>query len=192
MNHNDNLASEAELFASLGSTDNLSATPASEPTSKGFLTKQYQLMSTPYFVIYLQAKAGASLGLLDPQGSPDALLEKAFEAAIFRKVGRNVPALIATNLTSISKAKYNFYKDKAFHKGVINLLLEEGPAPLNKATCLTRAFPLAAIESYLNDLAAYVVEEGYSTLEEYISSGNASKTAGLTLATLDDSVWDDL
>ena len=149
-----------------------------------FLLTQFQLLATPYFVIYLQGKKGSSLALLT-NPTESELLALAFQEAIFRRVGRNVPAAITSWLPEIEKNKHKFYSDKEWHKATIISLIEAHTLPLAKETTATRSYPLAAIESYLNSLAAYLVSNNISSVEEW----NTNKT---NLNLHDSSVWDDL
>lgn len=152
-----------------------------------FLLTQFQLLATPYFVIYLQGKKGARLTNLTDEATEEALLSLAFKEAIFRRVGRNVPQAIYDLLPEIEKNKHKFYTDKDWHKATIISLIEAHTLPLAKETTATRSYPLAAIESYLNALAAYMIAQGYRTVEDWIL---ASTTTKIDIISPD--VWDSL
>ena len=149
-----------------------------------FLLTQFQLLATPYFVIYLQGKKGSSLALLT-NPTESELLALAFQEAIFRRVGRNVPDSITKLLPEIEKNKAKFYTDKEWHKAILIKLMELHTLPIVKDFTATRSYPMTAIESYLNSLAAYLVSNNISSVEEW----NTNKT---NLNLHDSSVWDSL
>lgn len=151
-----------------------------------FLLTQYNLLSTPYFVIYLQGRKGAALATVELEESD--MLELAFKEAVFRRVGRNTPPNILALLPSIEANKAKFYTDKEWHKNTILSLLSANDLPISKETSATRAYPLAAIESYLSALASYLVSFNL-TLEAFLNP-----TTNTTKLTLDDlsSAWDSL
>lgn len=153
-------------------------------TDSSFLLTQFQLLATPYFVIYLQGKKGSSLALLT-NPTESELLALAFHEAIFRRVGRNVPTTITGLLPHIETNKAKFYSDKEWHKAILIKLIESHSLPIVKDLTATRAYPLAAIESYLTALASYLVSNNISSVEEW----NTNKT---NLNLHDSTVWDDL
>ena len=184
-----NLMTMEEMLADLSTSSEPEATinlPAnSNPAKDRFLLTQFQLLSTPYFVIYLQGKKGAVLGNLSDNLDSQSLLEYAFKEAIFRRVGRNVPLSITNLLPSIEANKHKFYTDKEWHKAILTSLMEAHSLPIAKETTATRAYPLAAIESYLDALASYLIENNYSRIEDWLEN----------ITTLDlnaPNVWDDL
>ena len=196
---------EAELLADLG----LPPKPASSSSKpkevadtltslpglalKGnFLTTQFQLLSTPYFVIYLQGKKGSSLAAVDLD-SEEETIRLAFSSAIFRKVGRNVPAEITNLLPAIEANFYKFYTDKEWHKATISALLAAG-GTITKELAMSRAFPLAAVDSYLTALSAHLVANNYDSVDAWLAKDTAIRTkvtAGLSIDQLT-SLWDDL
>lgn len=177
-----------EMMADLSTiNDKPSTTPETielQRVEDKFLLTQFQLLATPYFVIYLQGKKGSSLALLT-NPTESELLELAFQEAIFRRVGRNVPTTITALLPHIETNKHKFYSDKEWHKAILTTLIESHSLPIVKDFTATRSYPLAAIESYLNSLAAYLVSNNISSVEEW----NTNKT---NLNLHDSSVWDDL
>ena len=199
------LFTEAELLADLGLPPSkaTSSKPATtlEPSNlstpvevlKGnFLTTQFQLLSTPYFVIYLQGKKGSSLAAIDLD-SEEETIRLAFSSAIFRKVGRNVPTEITNLLPAIEANFYKFYSDKEWHKATISALLAAG-GTITKELAMNRAFPLAAVESYLTALSAHLVANNYDSVDAWLAKDNAIRTkvtAGLSIDQLT-SLWDDL
>lgn len=200
------LFTEAELLADLGIVAPVKATKAPSPSKEtdsnpapsldalkgNFLTTQFQLLSTPYFVIYLQGKKGSGLAAIDLDSEDDAL-RLAFSSAIFRKVGRNVPAEITNLLPAIEANFYKFYTDKEWHKATISTLLNAG-GTVTKELAMNRAMPLAAIDSYLTALSAHLVANNYESVDAWLAKDNAIRTkvtAGLSVDQLT-SLWDDL
>ena len=177
-----------EMMADLSTINDKPSTSVNhteiERVEDKFLLTQFQLLATPYFVIYLQGKKGSSLALLT-NPTESELLSLAFQEAIFRRVGRNVPPDITKLLPEIEKNKAKFYTDKEWHKAILIKLMESHTLPIVKDFTATRSYPLAAIESYLNSLAAYLVSNNISSVEEW----NTNKT---NLNLHDSSVWDDL
>lgn len=198
---------EAELLASMGLPPKPASTKAPSPSKElepsiptpslevlkgNFLTTQFQLLSTPYFVIYLQGKKGSSLAAVDLDSEAETI-RLAFSSAIFRKVGRNVPAEITNLLPSIEANFYKFYSDREWHKATISSILAAG-GTITKELAMNRAFPLAAVESYLTALSAHLISQGYDSVDAWLAKDNAIRTkvtAGLTVDQLT-SLWDDL
>lgn len=200
------LFTEAELLADLGLPAPVKTTSSSKSKEiadsltslpglalKGnFLTTQFQLLSTPYFVIYLQGKKGSSLAAVD-LASEEETIKLAFSSAIFRKVGRNVPEEITNLLPSIEANFYKFYTDKEWHKATISALLNAG-GTVTKELAMNRAMPLAAVDSYLNALSSYLIGNNYDSVDAWLAKDNAIRTkvtAGLSVDQLT-SLWDDL
>ena len=186
---------EAELLADLGlppkpassssKTKEVADTLTSLPSLalKGnFLTTQFQLLSTPYFVIYLQGKKGSGLATVDLDSEDDAL-RLAFSSAIFRKVGRNVPPAITRLLPRIEANFHRFYTDKEWHMDIIRTILETG-GTVTKELAINRAMPLAAIESYLTALSGYLVSKGFDSVDAWLAKDHNIRTkitAGLSI-----------
>lgn len=197
---------EAELLASMGLPPKPASTKDASPSKEtdsnpapslavlkgNFLTTQFQLLSTPYFVIYLQGKKGSSLAAVDLDSEDDAL-RLAFSSAIFRKVGRNVPVEITNLLPAIEANFYKFYTDREWHKATISSILAAG-GTITKELAMNRAFPLAAVESYLTALSAHLVANNYGSVDAWLAKDTAIRTkvtAGLSIDQLT-SLWDDL
>lgn len=187
---------EAELLASMGLPPKPAPNPNPKPTKEtdsnpapsldalkgNFLTTQFQLLSTPYFVIYLQGKKGSGLATVDLDSEDDAL-RLAFSSAIFRKVGRNVPTEVTNLLPAIEANFYQFYTDKEWHKTTISAILAAG-GTVTKELAINRAMPLAAIESYLTALSGYLVSKGFDSVDAWLAKDNAIRTkitAGLSI-----------
>lgn len=188
---------EAELLAAMGlppkpapnsnsnsnpkETDSNPA-PSLDALKGNFLTTQFQLLSTPYFVIYLQGKKGSGLATVDLD-SEDAALRLAFSSAIFRKVGRNVPLPISRLLPRIEANYHRFYTDKEWHMHIIRTILDAG-GTITKELAINRAMPLAAIESYLTALSGYLVSKGYDSVDAWLAKDHSIRTkitAGLSI-----------
>lgn len=190
------LFTEAELLADLGIVAPVKATKAASPSKEidsnpapsldalkgNFLTTQFQLLSTPYFVIYLQGKKGSGLATVDLDSEDDAL-RLAFSSAIFRKVGRNVPPAITRLLPRIEANFHRFYTDKEWHMDIIRTILETG-GTVTKELAINRAMPLAAIESYLTALSGYLVSKGFDSVDAWLAKDHNIRTkitAGLSI-----------
>lgn len=187
---------EAELLASMGLPPKPASTKAASPSKdtdsnlptplevlKGnFLTTQFQLLSTPYFVIYLQGKKGSGLATVDLDSEDDAL-RLAFSSAIFRKVGRNVPPAITRLLPKIEDNMHKFYTDREWHKNTISSILAAG-GTITKELAINRAMPLEAIELYLSALSGYLVSKGYDSVDAWLAKDHNIRTkitAGLSI-----------
>jgi hypothetical protein len=180
--HTDDPAVEAESKP-IPTTDSIKV--VDEPKNS-FLLTQFQLLSTPYFVIYLQGKKGSLLATLSPDLPEETLLQLAFKEAIFRKVGRNIPEPISALLSTISEDKHKFYTDKAWHKQILSKLIEYGTQTIVKEVAATRSYPLQAIDSYLNALAIYLNEQGFESVEAWLTN------SATRIDLLSPNVWDDL
>ena len=187
---------EAELLASMGLPPKPAPTKAASPSQEtdstpapsldalkgNFLTTQFQLLSTPYFVIYLQGKKGSGLATVDLDSEDDAL-RLAFSSAIFRKVGRNVPPAITRLLPRIEANFHRFYTDKEWHMDIIRTILDAG-GTVTKELAINRAMPLAAIESYLTALSGYLVSKGFDSVDAWLAKDHNIRTkitAGLSI-----------
>lgn len=202
---NNTSFTEAELLESLGmapkaiastlkAKEQIELSPAQAKEVKGFLLKQYPLVSTKYFTIYLQSTKGFPLASLDLHEITEAeLVAYAISCASFRRVGKPTKGVLATALLNIEAKWDNFHTTPDTHKAMLVSLIEAG-GELDISKVKPLAFPLAAIELYLTDLAAFLVDGGYESPEDYLKT--RTKTAksinsGLTVDQLT-SLWDDL
>ena len=186
--------SAADLYADLG----LSPTQENSPTTKAslegknFLTAQYPILSTPYFLIYLQGPA-LFIDSLPPVDSP-SYVEAFFTNAKIRKLGRaKTTPSISKLVTLILNGDYKrFYTDKDFHLHALRLLIEEG-ANVDKTKCLNRPAMLASIASYLEDLSTFLASKGFDSNKDYIEATPQTIREGnkLTLEDLEQE-WDSL
>lgn len=186
--------SAADLYADLG----LSPTQENSPTNKtslegkNFLTAQYPILSTPYFLIYLQGPA-LFVDSLPPTDSLE-YITAFFTNAKIRKLGRakTTPA-ISKLVTLVLNGDYKrFYTDKDFHLNALRILVEAG-ANIDKTKCLNRPAMLASIASYLEDLSTFLASKGFDSNREYIEASPQTIREGNKL-TLDDleHEWDSL
>lgn len=162
------LASQDELLASMGlptkpSTETYSSNPTKRKNS--FLTRQYPIFSTPVCSIYLQGSTSVSLASLT---SEEALLAKAPAVSIFRKIGANSNLYILSILEELKTNKHLLFNDKAFHKQIVVRLVEAGVS-IDPTKAVSKTFALAAIDSYLQDLADYLTNSNL-TLEAFVES----------------------
>lgn len=148
---------------------------------KSFLARQYSLMTTPYFRIYLQGVL--PVDYLSPE-----------EVSAFFSVARIVPIgrrdLPATSTGAIAIRKFieeeewkTFFSSPATHRAALLPLVEarlsfQAPAVLNK----TKAS--FAIFQYLEHLEAFLVEQGYPSAETYLSDKAQAKGPTLSLQDL--------
>lgn len=148
----------------------LELTPAQAKEVKGFLLKQYPLVSTKYFTIYLQSTKGFPLASLDLSEISEAeLVSHAISCASFRRVGKPTKGALATALLNIEAKWDHFHTTPEKHKEMILGLVEAGgEIDIHKVKPL--AFPLAAIDLYLNDLVAFLVDGGYESPEDYLNT----------------------
>ena len=208
---NNTSFTEAELLADLGmapqaikialkskelaqAKEQLELTPAQAKEVKGFLLKQYPLVSTKYFTIYLQSTKGFPLASLDLSEISEAeLVSYAISCASFRRVGKPTTGALATALLNIEAKWDHFHTTPDIHKAMLVSLIEAG-GELDISKIKPLAFPLAAIELYLNDLVAFLVDGGYESPEDYLKTKAKpakSINSGLTVDQLT-SLWDDL
>lgn len=131
---------------------------------KSFLTKHYQLFSTPYFRIYLQGVRDVdSLKEDDIEG----FLRVATCAPIhYRGVYSNELKTFIDS-TMESRSYYKFYTDKEFHKKWINTALGMG-AILDTNKVANRARILQTIREYLTTLEAFLTAKGYDSCAHYL------------------------
>jgi len=162
------LASQDELLASMGlSTKPSTETNLSNPTKRknSFLTNQYPIFSTPVCSIYLQGSTSISLASLT---SEEEFLSKAPAVSIFRKIGANSnPALLAI-LEELKTNRHLLFNDKVFHRQIVVKLIDAGIS-IDPTKAISKTFALAAIDSYLQDLAVYLADSNL-TLEAFIES----------------------
>lgn len=170
-----------------------SNSPAIKQVVKGksFLTAQFPILSTPYFIIYLQG-AAEWVDTITSETTEQELLTMAFTNSKSRVLGRDTSPNLAIVVKIATGNKANFYVNKAWHKDMLTSLVEEG-AKLDASKVANRAFPLAAINNYLDALAAFLTEQGYSTATAYLQA-NANKRAAGPAMSLEDlqGIWDQL
>lgn len=161
-----------EILSDLG----VSPSSASSSTSKGFPLRQYTLLSTRYFTIYLQSTKALSLASLPPSLPLPILVQEAIKVSSFRRLGKstNKPALEAA-IANVKEHYKDFYTNITWHKEAILRIAGAGGV-IEPSRVLDRNFPLAAIEAYLNDLATFLIENNFSSPEEYLASVEAAKT----------------
>ena len=159
------LASQDELLASMGLPTKPSTETYSPAIKSKFLTRQYPIFSTPVCSIYLQGSASVSLASLT---SEEELLAKAPAVSIFRKIGANSNLYILSILEELKTNKHLLFNDKAFHKRIVVELVAAGVS-IDPAKAVSKSFALAAIDSYLQDLAVYLADSNL-TLEAFIES----------------------
>jgi len=158
------LASQDELLASMGLPSQKEVKETSKVKSK-FLTRQYPIFSTPVCSIYLQGSTSVSLAFLT---SEEEFLAKAATVSIFRKIGANSNPSILSILEELKTNKSLLFIDKVFHRQIVVKLIEAGVS-IDPAKAVSKSFALAAIDSYLQDLADYLADSNM-TLEAFIES----------------------
>lgn len=161
----NNIASQDELLASMGLSTNSTNPTNSTKRKNNFLTNQYPIFSTPVCSVYLQGSASVSLASLT---SEEEFLAKAPAVSIFRKIGANSNPSILSILEELKTNKHLLFNDKAFHKQIVVKLVEAGVS-IDPAKAVSKSFALAAIDSYLQDLAVYLADSNL-TLEAFIES----------------------
>ena len=160
------LASQDELLASMGLPSQKEVKETNKVKSK-FLTRQYPIFSTPVCSIYLQGSASVSLASLT---SEEEFLAKAPAVSIFRKIGacyNSNPSLLAI-LEELKTNRHLLFNDKVFHRQIVVKLIDAGIS-IDPAKAISKSFALAAIDSYLQDLADYLTSSNL-TLEAFIES----------------------
>lgn len=183
-----------ELFASLGveqveEPQTLAGAAHKLQAEKNkFLTKQYTLFSTPAFTIYLQ-------GVLPTltNSTPENILEAAFNAATVRRIARGMPTTSQGKLAveAAIEAKPSYYTNKEVHKEAVSRLASNGIV-LDKDKVVNRAFPLAAIDAYLSDLAEFLISKGFDSPEAYLAAQQAKESSKLTANDINSIDWDSL
>lgn len=189
------LLTEDDLYASLGfshpdkksPSTNKTSSKIEEPKSK-FLTNQYTLLSTGAFTIYLQ-------GVLPTltNATEENRLWAAFNAAVVRRIARGMPTSSQGKLAveAAISCKPSYYTDKEKHKEAISRLVSNG-VNVEKDKVVNRAFPLAAIDAYLNDLAEFLTLRGFDTPEEYLQAQQTKESSKLTEESISTFDWDSL
>ena len=183
-----------ELYASLGISSNPSAQVENplvdnlQAEKSKFLTKQYTLLSTGAFTIYLQGVQPIVANASDAN-----ILEAAFTAATVRRIARGAPTTSQGKLAveAAIQAKPSYYTNKEVHKEVISRLASAG-INLEKDKVVNRAFPLAAIDAYLTDLAEFLINKGFDTPEAYLAAQQTKESNKLTTNELNSIDWDSL
>lgn len=186
--------SAADLYADLGLSPTQENSPITKASLEGknFLTAQYPILSTPYFLIYLQGPA-LFVDYLPPTDSPE-YIAAFFSNAKIRRLGRakTTPAITKLTKVVLDGAYKLFYTDKSFHMNTLRTLIEEG-ANIDKTKCLDRPAMLASIASYLEDLSTFLASKGFDSNKDYIEATPQTIREGNKL-TLDDleQEWDSL
>lgn len=192
------ILSADDLAAQLGISSNTIAedykpTPATrtgkiEAEKNKFLTKQYTLFSTSAFTVYLQG-----VQPMVANASEENRLWAAFNAAIVRRIARGMPTTSQGKLAVevAIEAKPSYYTNKEAHKEAVSRLASTGIV-LDKDKVVNRAFPLAAIDAYLSDLAEFLVSKGFDTPEAYLAAQQAKESSKLTQTDINTIDWDSL
>lgn len=153
-----------------------------------FLTKQYTLFSTSAFTIYLQG-----VQPMVANASEENRLWAAFNAATVRRIARGMPTTSQAKLAveAAIEAKPSYYTNREVHKEAVSRLASNGIV-LDKDKVVNRAFPLAAIESYLSDLAEFLVSKNFDSPEAYLKAQQAKESSKLTEEDIKSIDWDSL
>lgn len=186
-----------ELYASLGITSssstqvvdkNLALVDKIEKEKSKFLTNQYTLLSTGAFTIYLQGVLPVVANASDAN-----ILKAAFNAATVRRIARGMPTTSQGKLAveAAIQAKPSYYTNKEIHKEAVSSLASSG-INLEKDKVVNRAFPLAAIDAYLTDLAEFLINKGFDTPEAYLAAQQTKESNKLTANEISSIDWDSL
>lgn len=201
----DNLLTAEELMASLGLPSTTSPTsPASSTPSSGraykksFKTRQFPLLSTPYFIIYLQGICPLTLrsALVSPPNE-SVIISNAFKEATFRALSPRSTSLSPQQIAAITAEarafKPLFYTDKAAHSALLKGWVNQG-ATLTKEKVASRSNLLTTLLDYTESAMAFSLMEGFPSLSDYLdylSTTAPASTSTLTAEDLD-AAFDDL
>lgn len=174
-----------DLAAELGTTTALNSTNSTEllettnriPQAKPkgtFLQQRYNLFATPLVNIYIQ-------GVLPVPISKDIrhYLKEAKVKANGHPYNKADPAYLAqlTQTLSVEKEFLFSTEHKERHLQIVSSINER--VSIDPTKCVSRNALVETLDKYENDLADFLVENGYSSPEEYLAANNKSTTIPL-------------
>lgn len=149
------------------------ATPSlGQPTrTKSFLMQRYTLLATPLFTVYIQ-------GVLPIK--EDTSLSFFLTNSVLKVNGhplfKTSPTICDTLITRALELQTSFYSSTA-RDAHIELIAEISKlVKINPSKCLSKSSAEQAIETYLTDLANFLVSEGFNSPLDWIAKNKSTNS----------------